>query len=530
MVQHKKIIFRHTLLEFPILIFILSQVLATIFSIDQRTSVLGYYGRFHGGLLSYICYAILYFAFVTFMNKKRVSKFLTTLLISTALAALYASFEHFGYSPSCLIITGNFDVACWVQKVNERVFGTFGQPNWLAAYLTSLVPLTWYYAAKQKAPLNKKSFIYLTLFLLMFTTLLFTKSRSGFLGFGVSFIIFWALAFYFSKNTKKLLKIFSLITISILIIGALIWSPFTKSTEPPLEGVTESGEIRRIVWNGAIELWKKYPLLGTGVETFAYSYYETRPMEHNLTSEWNYLYNKAHNEYLNFAATTGTLGFASYIFLIFSILVVFCKSEKNLLNFAFLSGFISILVTNFFGFSTTTTGLLFFLFPAFTIGLNAKAVKLPKIKYKNNILLVPVLLAALYLLFNTTKYWFSDYFYAQKDMVKAVALSPNEPLFRLEPAKNSPSELKAVEKMAPRNVKLMKSIASSYSDLEEYEEENRILTNLTKLAPTDASLFYSLALSYGRLGNLPQAKKSLEKALVLKPDYELARNLLDRLP
>ncbi|NCO89131.1 hypothetical protein GW881_04420, partial [Candidatus Roizmanbacteria bacterium] len=35
-----------------ILIFLLSQILSTIFSIDRHTSIFGYYGRFNGGLVS----------------------------------------------------------------------------------------------------------------------------------------------------------------------------------------------------------------------------------------------------------------------------------------------------------------------------------------------------------------------------------------------------------------------------------------------------------------------------------------------
>jgi len=56
----KKFIFRRTLLDIPLLIFLGSQILSTIFSIDTRTSLLGYYSRFNGGLfplshtLSYI--------------------------------------------------------------------------------------------------------------------------------------------------------------------------------------------------------------------------------------------------------------------------------------------------------------------------------------------------------------------------------------------------------------------------------------------------------------------------------------------
>ncbi|MBF8303332.1 MAG: efflux transporter, family, subunit [Candidatus Dadabacteria bacterium] len=69
----------------------------------------------------------------------------------------------------------------------------------------------------------------------------------------------------------------------------------------------------------ALEIAKANPIFGTGVETFAYSYYQYRPVEHNNTSEWDFLYNKAHNEYLNYLATTGIVGFVSYI----SIIVMF---------------------------------------------------------------------------------------------------------------------------------------------------------------------------------------------------------------
>lgn len=365
MVIKKRILFKNTLLTLPIFIFLASQLISTIFSIDSRTSLLGYYGRFHGGLLSYICYALLYFSFVTFIEQKSVKKFITTFLISVSIVALWATLEHFGRSPSCLLITGNFDALCFVQDLQSRVFATFGQPNWLAAYLSSLAPLAWSYAILKRKS-KKLNITYFTLGCLLFATLLFTKSRSGLLGVIFAFIIFWL------PNVKKHFFVFALTTIFCLLTAVYIWNPFMPSTEPPVEGVTESGDIRKIVWEGAIELWKKYPVFGTGVETFAYSYYETRPVNHNLTSEWNFLYNKAHNEYLNFAATTGTIGLASYLLLIITSLRVFLKSKLSLIKTALLAGYVNILISNFFGFSTVTIALLFFLFPAIAIKLNEK--------------------------------------------------------------------------------------------------------------------------------------------------------------
>src|SRR3989344_8817544 len=54
MILERKIIFRRTILDIPIVIFLSSLFLSVLTSIDSRTSIYGYYSRFHGGLLSYL--------------------------------------------------------------------------------------------------------------------------------------------------------------------------------------------------------------------------------------------------------------------------------------------------------------------------------------------------------------------------------------------------------------------------------------------------------------------------------------------
>src|SRR3989344_5318255 len=48
----KKLKFKKTPLDLPILFFLMSQIISTIFSIDRHVSLFGYYSRFNGGLLS----------------------------------------------------------------------------------------------------------------------------------------------------------------------------------------------------------------------------------------------------------------------------------------------------------------------------------------------------------------------------------------------------------------------------------------------------------------------------------------------
>lgn len=499
MILAKKIVFKKTLLDIPIFLFLTTQGLSTLISIEIRTSIFGYYSRFHGGLLSSISYTLLYWTYVSNMDRYKSKKFLNFLLGSGVVVSIWAILEHTGHSLSCLIFPGfeNFDVSCWDQDVKNRVFATLGQPNWLAAWMVAIIPITWAYGIfNLQLPISKlykinklqihKKLFWIGLSVLFFLTLLFTKSRSGLLGFIAADVVFLlGLVWVTVRNNmelsgllRKLVSYHFIFGIIILIFG----TPWTQSlfelrtgSQPTFEvGGTESGKIRQIVWKGTLDIWKNHPLFGSGVETFAFSFSRYKPIEHNLTSEWNYLYNKAHNEYLNMAATTGTVGLAAYLVLISSIAFLYIKqlktqnsnvktTTKNLksslakfsnlsygfefsfLNLALLAGYFSMLITNFFGFSVVPVALLFFLFPAIAVTLEREGVRVEERESKRisstQWVLVFVLNSfTLLLLYSIGKYWYSDFLYAKgiflydsenytsarDTLFKAVKMSPKE--------------------------------------------------------------------------------------------------------
>ena len=72
MVVKKEFRIQKTPLDIPIAVFLGSQVLSTIFSLDTHVSLWGYYSRFNGGLLSILSYVFLYYAFVS--NYKDLNK------------------------------------------------------------------------------------------------------------------------------------------------------------------------------------------------------------------------------------------------------------------------------------------------------------------------------------------------------------------------------------------------------------------------------------------------------------------------
>jgi len=603
MLIQRRFIFKRTPFDIPLVIFFLSQVLSTLFSIDRHTSIFGYYSRFNGGLLSLGAYLLLYWAFVTNGEAKDVFRAIKASFISAAIVSLYGILEHFGYSFSCLMFEGKFNVGCWIQDVKTRVFATLGQPNWLAAYLAILIPVASGFSLNSK--LKTQKFIWPTLLaVLFFLCLLFTGSKSGFLGLVVALGVFWFLTFTINrKQSKWLLKPFLILNSGYLILIVAFGSPFPQlnykdltshflssnrlsppsaspipNQGPALEvGGTESGKIRQIVWKGAINVFKHYPVFGSGVETFAYSYYNFRPIEHNLVSEWDFLYNKAHNEYLNFLSTTGIFGLGTYILFIGSFIIwnFFQFKRQTTLNFALFSGWLSILVSNFFGFSVVLVSLYFYLIPAFIFVLFSSAPVPPPIRnlpppltIARKFLLVVLILTTGYLTLATISLWRADFYYSQglklgkqseyalayQELAKAINLSPFEPIFVNELSsitaslalvsslqKNATAAGELAEaaisfsdhalKESPRNLNFWKTRIKVFYTLSTFESEYlaksiESLQDAMKLSPTDPKLLYNLGLLYGKSGEVPKALSTIQKALELKPDYEEARNAL----
>jgi len=608
MFLEKKIILKKTKLDIPILIFLVSQILSTIFSIHRRTSILGYYTRFHGGLLSTISYITLFYAFVSNIDKKQIKGFLSTLVLAAFFVSLYAIPEHFGYSYSCLVIAKEFNVDCWVQDVQTRVFASFGQPNWLAAFLITLMPISISQYLNKKNPLNKA--FYLTSSVLIFTSLLFTKSRSGLLGLAIALFIYFAGIIYLELNTNFIKDkansfIASVLPIgfSFLMVGLIFGTPYTPSlssivskkdspqiespqaaeTTPSSRGGSESGDIRKIVWKGSIDVWKRYPIFGSGVETFAYSYYQDRPIEHNMVSEWDFLYNKAHNEFLNFLANTGAVGLASYVFLLINIFYFGSKSffksalKDQLSILALLSGLAALTISNFFGFSTVMVSILLFLMPAMMIvqtegnktDLKIKLIKDPSIKKLlakfSPYLLLPLVGITIYLLSSIYNVWSADIDYSKgktfiqmkkytsgiEKLQSAIIKSPQEAAFYDELANayakaavqlaendegTAGAELAIVAiktsdytlQLNPRHLNFHKTRSRIFMTLAQIdpsylEQAKKTLLVALSLSPTDAKLMYNLGLVNLALENTTEGLEQVQTAILIKPNYLEAR-------
>jgi putative inorganic carbon (hco3(-)) transporter len=592
---NKKIEIARTPLDLPILLFFLSQLASTVLSIDPHTSLWGYYSRFHGGLISTISYILLFYAFVSnFKNDiPGVKSIIKTILATATLTAFYGILEHFG-----------IDKHIWVQDVQNRVFSTLGQPNWLSAYLIALLPIPLYFAISNKKHIseicNLRSVIYIAISLIYLIAIIFTKSQSG---IGATAIILLLFSLYVLKIANKIK--YTLLFIPIFAIIFLLprtnhyalrtlrslnnINPFNSTSLAIAQkenetrgGGSDSMIIRRVVWDGAIKLGQKYPYFGSGVETFGYSYYGVRPIAHNFTSETDFLYNKAHNEYLNFLANTGFIGLATYLFLIFSILKIFIKRSENFnlssdISTPLLLGIVSILITNYFGFSVVNIGLFFFLFPAILIStINPSRTKHIALNTDPIIPILITILLGTFCLLKVKNIWLADIYYGKgkgnlEANEKAVKLNPSEPLYlsqlgyiqslvsvqviypQLNKMATAESELKqkaqnyfnqyvsdsikntqSAVNTNRWNLNLYKNKARTELTLATLDAKynNQAINTLLKiieLSPTDPANFYNLGILYKSTNQLEEATKAFEKSLELYPLHQGSKDQLQLL-
>jgi len=368
------------------LIFLIFQILSTFASIDKFTSIFGYPSRLNGGLLSQFAYfAILTTALIN-LNLAKARQLLLAIVTSAVAVSLWGIPAHFGRDPSCLILSGRLTSSCWQKDFDPtlRIFSTLGQPNWLASYLVIVLPLAISFILVFSKNLPK--FLLTLISLIIFTALIMTNSRAGLAGLVLSLAIFffWQRLQALRQNLKYLFILFFGFTVITVIFGTSLFSrigealksdqlPQSTNQKPetsqvsPQTAPTESGQIRLVVWQGALAVFKHWPILGSGPETFAYSYYLFRPASHNQTTEWNFFYNKAHNEFLNYLANVGILGTLAYVAFLFFVIWQLFKisrgksSEAAVLAKATLSAVVGYQTTIFFGFSTVAGQVVMFL-------------------------------------------------------------------------------------------------------------------------------------------------------------------------
>jgi hypothetical protein len=341
-------------------LYILSYVISSLFSMHHHTSFWGYYTRFNDCLMSTLVMFGLYVVAKSKLDREEFEKLFKIIVFSVIPVSILGISQHTSMT---------------------RVYSTFGQPNWLAQFLTITLPLANYLFFVGPA-----TWLWFGISVLGFACLWFTYSMSGLLGYGISFVVL----LYIYKNDwfpnrTNLYKLIALIvTLELIAVTNLgvfqlrlqdttndirnmvtvspkVYAAETRDINSiaTQRNLSDPGFIRGGLWLGTAKLMTsnlKIFLIGTGPETFPYAFQKFRPRELNYSSEWNFVFNKPHNYFLEVASEQGIAGLGIYIYLYWLLLK---KLDKK-----YLPCFIGFIVTNIFGWPTATTTFIFWMYLA----------------------------------------------------------------------------------------------------------------------------------------------------------------------
>ncbi|MFH5836621.1 O-antigen ligase family protein [Proteiniclasticum sp. C24MP] len=335
-------------------------LLSLFFSLNPQISILGSRYR-HDGFLAFITYC---FAYLIARNAKNIEKlFFPIVSVTSVLIALYAVLQFYELDPVPLELYA----LEWVGVS----FATMGNPNFLGSYLVLSIPIPiylYFYKGKKSG---------LLAYAILFLALLTTRTRGSWIGAFLALVSFLALHHYRSGFTrtqwKKVLMVF-LTSIGILVLfvftsGNIFASRFLSIFTDFFSIIREEetaylgGSSRVYIWGKVMELIRMRPFFGFGLDTM----YLAMEMyfRGQITSDFGKYKNwdKAHNEYLNVAVSSGVFSLLAYLgFLFFALKKGMRNLKKHEAYVPLLAAIIGYLTQAFFNIQVVMVYYIFFVY------------------------------------------------------------------------------------------------------------------------------------------------------------------------
>lgn len=298
------------------------------------------------------------------------------ILVTAIIVSIYGILQTMNFDP--------FPRDVLRENWSKRAFSTMGNPNFLGSYIVLIIPTSIYFY------IIKKNITGLTAYAILFYCLLSTGTRGAWLGTIASIMAFAAIHYmYFRYSKGEFTRYIILIVITMLLLalynfyteGAFI-DRFLSIKRDADEFLTKgdradySGANRGFIWKRVAELIKKRPLTGYGIENLgeAFKKYYTQDMI-ELWNEVRYL-DKAHNEYLHIAVTSGIPSLLVYLTFISQIILKGLFRLKNCKTaLLILSSVIGYMTAAFFNISVVSVAYVYWIFLGLLAGSNGNCYK-----------------------------------------------------------------------------------------------------------------------------------------------------------
>lgn len=335
----------------PVLLFVVSIVASTLFSVSPDHSIWGGPGRSQG-LVTLAAYLMVGLLLVTHLRTgAQLRRIQHAIILPTVPLAIHGLLQTLRWEP--VPITGGVS--------QFRIEATSGNPDFLAAFFIMAAIMTVERIISTVRGANTEDdqkdvssgpryalALYGVALGLQLVTIVFTQARGPWIGFAVGMFIFILLSLFIidGKSSRRYAKIWTLVCASLagFMLVANVAPQFDQFRDKPfvgralslLEHETGSGLVRMVIWEGSLDImtsdepvhvgaensddWKSVRLaFGYGPEAFGQVIGQYIPPAYNTVMRSSEVTDRAHNSMIDALVTQGVLGVIAYFVLYFGI-------------------------------------------------------------------------------------------------------------------------------------------------------------------------------------------------------------------
>ena len=335
---------KRTPLDIPLVAFLASAALSSLFAENLNVALFGTYGRYDG-LFTLLTFAALFWLSVQGIADQAEARVLLRVLLAS------------GYAVAGVAI---------VQSIHDSVqqgyvapaFGTLGNPNVLGAFLALVISI----AAGELMMAGSAAgrILFLNLLIVTGAALVLTFSRSSWLaaGAGIVFVVFTRP----KRIAFSLVAPLVVVLVLVVAIGQLDRAFLAKvRTLIDLQAIAGS---RLGIWADSIRLIASRPILGYGPDNFGLVFPRFQTGDWSTPGQIRQPIDKAHAELLQVAATQGLVGVVTYVFLLVAFVRAFWRAARLDQAVLVVAGWIGYQVSVQLNFTALASALPFWIFAA----------------------------------------------------------------------------------------------------------------------------------------------------------------------
>lgn len=309
------------------------------------------------GWLTYLCFAILFFASAIVSSIKFGENLVKYLMWSGYAAAGFGLVQYLGFDP-----------IPW-ENPNNAVITTFGNPNFASAHLGICVITLLPNLLNKKGLKSPKTAFDIFFVLVAIFLCIVSDSAQGILL--IAFLAPLVIYLILIRSKKRILRsAFLLSYFFITLLGLLAF--FDRGLLSKLIYQT-SFQHRRDMWTAALTITESHPINGIGLDSFGFWYRSARNASNIERWGLGNVSDSAHNVLLDFASNGGILLLFAYLvivtFVMYSIYKLFKLPNQNYsIDVSISFGFIAYFIQSCFSINQIGIAIWGWVFGGFLVG------------------------------------------------------------------------------------------------------------------------------------------------------------------